>query len=167
MNIVAILAVCLATYVGEAASHADSECRLPVTNKINFAQLRGKNWFTTLRNIYSGTRKGVCVVISDVEETNRGLDIYFKMFKNSEIVNNFTIHNKLQPSGRYIWEPTSDTEKDPFSPIGEETERKKERNHIKWLSDYTKQHTYLTDYKTYLFELECDFEGKDISHKQQ
>nr|XP_039258096.1 uncharacterized protein LOC120334656 [Styela clava] len=82
------------------------------------------------------------------------------MFKNSEIVNNFTIHNKLQPSGRYIWEPTSDTEKDPFSPIGEETERKKERNHIKWLSDYTKQHTYLTDYKTYLFELECDFEGK-------
>nr|XP_039264164.1 uncharacterized protein LOC120339979 isoform X5 [Styela clava] len=138
MNIMSILALCLATYVGEAASHAsDSECRLPVTNEIDFAKLREKNWYITSHNEYSLLRTDVCVVISDVEETNGGLDFQYKMFNNSGVVDHITIHTTLQPSGKYTWKPTSG-----------------------WISDYKKPHAYLTDYKTYLFELKCDTKGK-------
>ncbi|XP_077972153.1 uncharacterized protein LOC144427196 isoform X1 [Styela clava] len=161
MNIVVILALCLATYVAEAESHAiDSECRLPVTNKIDFAQLREKNWYTTSHNKYSRSRTDVCVVISDVEETNGGLEFQYEMFNNSGIVKNFKIHTTLHPSGKYTWEPASETGKDPFSPTDAKTEMEKERDHIEWSSDYLKPHNYLTDYKTYLFELQCDIKGK-------
>ncbi|XP_077972155.1 uncharacterized protein LOC144427197 [Styela clava] len=161
MNIVAILSLCLATYVGEATSHASNiECRLPVTKEIDFAQLREKNWYSTSHTKHSRSRTDVCAVLSDVEETNGGLDFHYKMFNNSGIVNNFTIHTKLQPSGKYTWEPTSETGKDPFSPTDTETEMEKERDHIEWSSDYMKPHNYLTDYKTYLLELQCDIKGK-------
>nr|XP_039264161.1 uncharacterized protein LOC120339979 isoform X2 [Styela clava] len=172
MNIVVILALCLATYVAEAESHAiDSECRLPVTNKIDFAQLREKNWYITSHNEYSLLRTDVCVVISDVEETNGGLDFQYKMFNNSGVVDHITIHTTLQPSGKYTWKPTSElkgfgfvhtteTGPDSFSPTDAGNEMEKERDHLRWISDYKKPHAYLTDYKTYLFELKCDTKGK-------
>ncbi|XP_077972154.1 uncharacterized protein LOC144427196 isoform X2 [Styela clava] len=167
MNIVVILALCLATYVAEAESHAiDSECRLPVTNKIDFAQLREKNWYTTSHNKYSRSRTDVCVVISDVEETNGGLEFQYEMFNNSGIVKNFKIHTTLHPSGKYTWEPASETGKDPFSPTDAKTEMEKERDHIGkqnvWIYTPTQYPTADDNIRIYNRLLDVGFRSNDI-----